>query len=1226
MNGQEFYETIVVSLESPWTLLLVKATAVLACGWIGHWALRRSRPRFRLLWWRGTVCALLLVGALAAVGPRVRLPWLPAGQRPAPDATGATAVTKSSGAESIARPAANVGAPSSLPAATAPRHAAAIQHVPLRPKRISPAPGRAVPATGSGATKRPPRARRTEIAAANVDGPWTSTSNGSAASAVNVAVDGWPLPVWLLVVWLSGVGVCLAKLMWASIRLRRFLAAAKAVGEPIGGVCREMSFKLNCRSAVDVLRHDGIASPVLYGACRPKILLPAWMCEESSRDDWRGVFAHELSHVRSRDLMWQTLMHVVSVVLWFHPFAWRLRRTHVLMCELNADHDSAVCLGETRSYMRTLARVALASGRRTPNVGFAMARTSEITRRLDFLKRAMFRLPPRRRFAATVGLCGLFVTALLGSLQFAAAEAEPAGDVELPEAKSAAKAKKKAAASAGKAAKQRSLLVRVRDVSGKPIPNASIVVRQQNDRKTYRADSAGNFTTQIPQPPPSLVVVTVSAPQHVRMQARFWNDRGQMPEPIPATLSFRMERGTTVGGRVVDMAGEPIAGAKVYFSASGRPATPRDPTRQSVYEVLSTTGKDGRWRCDVAPAKMTRASLRVTHSQFVSERSSRRVPEKQWGKLRKREHVSLLERGHLVEGVVRGPDGKPIAGAKLALGNSPFGAVGRHPKPVTGADGVYRFENVKAGDTAVTVVAKGFAPELKQIEVSEELDSVDFQLKKGKTLRIRVVDQRGKPIRGARVVPDTWRGHRSLLGLYKGVLPHKTDEQGRVVWNSAPEDKILVDVYQKNYMSARNRPLVPRKAEYVVELPPALLISGRVIDAKTKKPIPTFKVDHGILFPSSTTPSWPSYEMVDGRGGKFRVEYTHPYDRHLVRVRAKGYLPAVSRRIKSDEGRLTFDFELQKGEEVEGTVLTADGKPIAGARVYLATASNGLYIRNGATVDRGRGKQTTTDKSGKFRFEPQTEQYSLFVAADVGYRIVPGEDFERTPRIRVEPWAAVKGKLMIGAKPGARRKVGLYFNNRTPRDLPRMYFDYDATTDRNGRFSFDKVPVHLGPVSVARQVIIARFGNSTRVGSSHGQRFELVPGKTTTVTLGGTGRPVVGQLQLPAGTKEKADWNAGFNSIRKVVPAVPAVPGVPRPFTPTYSLRISADGRFRVEDLPPGEYQLVAEAQDRDTANRDRFNRGKPLGGLIYRFKVAPIPGGRSDEPLNLGVLELKKN
>ncbi len=65
--------------------------------------------------------------------------------------------------------------------------------------------------------------------------------------------------------------------------------------------------------------------------------------------------------------------------------------------------------------------------------------------------------------------------------------------------------------------------------------------------------------------------------------------------------------------------------------------------------------------------------------------------------------------------------------------------------------------------------------------------------------------------------------------------------------------------------------------------------------------------------------------------------------------------------------------------------------------------------------------------------------------------------------------------------------------------------------------------------------------------------------------------------------------------------------------------RPGPDGRFRSDDVTPGEYILKMSFTTEDGSGRKR-----QVASLMHRFVVPEIPGGRSHEPIDLGDLDLK--
>ena len=92
--------------------------------------------------------------------------------------------------------------------------------------------------------------------------------------------------------------------------------------------------------------------------------------------------------------------------------------------------------------------------------------------------------------------------------------------------------------------------------------------------------------------------------------------------------------------------------------------------------------------------------------------------------------------------------------------------------------GEYTVRNREAGSAIVTAQAEGFAPEFREVRVPNrgEVEAPVIRLGKASTLRVRVVDRAGKPVAGAYVAADTWRGHRSSLSVRA-----QTDPAGRLL-------------------------------------------------------------------------------------------------------------------------------------------------------------------------------------------------------------------------------------------------------------------------------------------------------------------------------------------------------------------------------------------------------------------------------------------------------------
>ena len=74
----------------------------------------------------------------------------------------------------------------------------------------------------------------------------------------------------------------------------------------------------------------------------------------------------------------------------------------------------------------------------------------------------------------------------------------------------------------------------------------------------------------------------------------------------------------------------------------------------------------------------------------------------------------------------------------------------------------------------------------------------------------------------------------------------------------------------------------------------------------------------------------------------------------------------------------------------------------------------------------------------------------------------------------------------------------------------------------------------------------------------------------------------------------------------------------------SYAFTIHADGTFTIDDVEPGMYAIIVEFY-RFSAD-DHRPTGERVGGAHHEFIVDPIAGGRSDEALELGEIEVKRD
>jgi murein DD-endopeptidase MepM/ murein hydrolase activator NlpD/beta-lactamase regulating signal transducer with metallopeptidase domain len=141
--------------------------------------------------------------------------------------------------------------------------------------------------------------------------------------------------------------------------LKRILATSRAAAQgPALAAVRTWSQQLRLKRRPELRITEASVSPFSFGAARPVICLPEGLEQQLSPPALDLVVGHECLHVARGDGWRRPLERIFADVLWFNPFAWRIRRELDLARELACDEavlDRARTPGD---YARVLRDVA----------------------------------------------------------------------------------------------------------------------------------------------------------------------------------------------------------------------------------------------------------------------------------------------------------------------------------------------------------------------------------------------------------------------------------------------------------------------------------------------------------------------------------------------------------------------------------------------------------------------------------------------------------------------------------------------------------------------------------------------------------------------------------------------------------------------------------------------------------------------------------------------------
>jgi len=307
---------------------------------------------------------------------------------------------------------------------------------------------------------------------------------------------------------------------------------------------------------------------------------------------------------------------------------------------------------------------------------------------------------------------------------------------------------------------------------------------------------------------------------------------GEIPKEIvsdkPATMTVKLARGITLVGKVLDPDGKPIAGATLRSFSFGLGGSPS--TRSEADGAFRLTGLVVPTQGMGMPGSMVivKAAGWVQAPKEMSVDSSKAVN----GEL---SHDFVLAPASTISGRVVGPDGAPVAGAKVsALLGSLGGGMGflfGESAAYTGTDGRYVLRDLevsggnplvfmsgapddaakKAPEGRVRVELEGFVPLTSApflVTQGAAIDAPELTLSRGQELAGIVREPSGRPAVGATVAWTAVRapndGSTDMNPFRRGDGPKTvTDEDGSYRLMGLPMGKIVVTISSVGFVGAR---------------------------------------------------------------------------------------------------------------------------------------------------------------------------------------------------------------------------------------------------------------------------------------------------------------------------------------------------------------------------------------------------------------------------------------
>ena len=172
------------------------------------------------------------------------------------------------------------------------------------------------------------------------------------------------LPLTVTVVLSAGIALGLLQLAGGLFSVRSHRLASKPIADSsLSELIDVLRAELSLTRPIELRESEKLATAATIGWRRPVVLLPAdW--RNWTEDQKRAVLAHELAHVASGDYLACVLAQFSLAIHFYHPLVHWLAARLRLEQELAADATAAELSGGKRSYLASLAELALHTSER----------------------------------------------------------------------------------------------------------------------------------------------------------------------------------------------------------------------------------------------------------------------------------------------------------------------------------------------------------------------------------------------------------------------------------------------------------------------------------------------------------------------------------------------------------------------------------------------------------------------------------------------------------------------------------------------------------------------------------------------------------------------------------------------------------------------------------------------------------------------------------------------
>ncbi|RYX82152.1 hypothetical protein EON83_20760 [bacterium] len=594
---------------------------------------------------------------------------------------------------------------------------------------------------------------------------------------------------------------------------------------------------------------------------------------------------------------------------------------------------------------------------------------------------------------------------------------------------------------------QTPLAVKVVDASGAPVAGAVVHVRVWSPKALAPVpikvtDAAGAVRFSLPAVPGeklSIGTVTVGA-KGFAFNATVARD---------GKAEVKLERGASWRGKVLDGAGNPLAGATVWLRGAMRDRDfgtmlhlpdaeeTTSPPNPLLALYTTTTKADGSFEIANAPAdrELLFGVKSAGYSLAIGQKA-------QAGD----EQEVRLARAGSVHGRALGPDGKPLANLKIYA--STLNGMGNGNSATTKADGSFTIANLSAGAYRLVASPPENAPYILarraevRVDASKTSEIGLWRAQKGVVIRGMARDAVSKkPVAGASFDAEGRAGSAQNTSTAWTT----SDANGRFALRVLPGSyQVRSSGAPRGYLAQstpKNVEVGAQGGEVNFLLKAAPLIRGIALD------------ERGQPIKARITIGWGAIITSDDKG---KWEYSPQRPETLGFAGStddSGYFEVVSpRQVEWPvSGPVTVTVRHKPWDSVSGRVVNSEGSPVEGVRV-----EGEILVRRGGDSWTTDNVSATTDKDGRYTLTRLRGTFELKVAGKKN-----GFEFQSGGKVSRKDDAVSVSDLVFVPLGGA-------IEGTTQAGAQLVVAGRETRADASGHFKFAALPSGQNTVFAAK--------------------------------------------------------------------------------------------------------------------------------------------------------------